>query len=108
MVRRAVACLLIAIGAAWCPSEMRAQGTVDKEVALPKPGEIEVGSSRVYVFVGKTGLGHEHAIVGKLASGEMHFGAREAAGRLVFDMTTFDADSKEARKVVGLKGYRLR
>jgi polyisoprenoid-binding protein YceI len=67
-------------------------------------GEINVKSSRVYIYVGKVGLGHEHAVVGELKSGSLHLGANSEAGDIVFDMTTFAADTAEARKYLGLKG----
>ena len=69
-----------------------------------EPGQVELKSSRVYVFVGKTGLGHEHAVIGTLKSGELHFGKDKDAGKLEFDMRTFTADTPDARRYVGLKG----
>jgi hypothetical protein len=71
--------------------------------ALP-PGGVHLDSSRVYIFVAKTGLGHDHAIIGELSAGEIHLGAPREAGYLVFDMTTFEADTAEARKLLGLSG----
>ena len=68
------------------------------------PGEVELKSSRVYTFVGKTGLGHEHAIIGTLKSGELHLSREEDAGKLEFDLRSFIADTPEARKYIGLKG----
>lgn len=68
------------------------------------PGDVILDKSRVYIFVGKTGFGHEHAVVGKLKSGAVLLGRREKAGGMVFDMTTFDADHPDARKYIGLKG----
>jgi polyisoprenoid-binding protein YceI len=67
-------------------------------------GEVDLMRSRVYTRVGKTGLGHEHGVVGLLKSGTVQLGAKSAAGRLVFDMTSFAADTDEARKYVGLDG----
>lgn len=72
--------------------------------SLPTAGGVELKSSRVYAFVGKTGLGHEHAVIGTLKSGELHFGHEKNAGKLVFDMRSFAADTPEARQYVGLKG----
>lgn len=66
--------------------------------------DIDLKTSRVYMRVGKTGFGHEHAVVGRLKSGRLRLGAEENAGELVFDMPTFDADSTAARRYVGLKG----
>jgi hypothetical protein len=50
------------------------------------------------------GKGHDHAIVGQLASGAMTLRASEKAGELVFDLTSFVADPPEARQYLGLKG----
>ncbi len=74
------------------------------EANLPTPGGVELKTSRVYVFVGKTGLGHEHAVIGTLKSGELHLGSEKNAGKLEFDMRSFQADTSDARKYVGLKG----
>lgn len=60
--------------------------------------------SRVYIFVGKTGLGHEHGIEGRFRSGWIRLGAVENAGEFVFDMSSFDADTNAARRYVGLSG----
>lgn len=67
-------------------------------------GRIDLDSSRVYIHVGKVGLGHEHAVVGRLKSGALNFGAKSAAGEFVFDMTSFAADTAEARRYIGLEG----
>jgi polyisoprenoid-binding protein YceI len=58
--------------------------------------------SRVYVFVGKTGLGHEHGAVGLLKQGHIQFDASVNSGELVCDMNSFVADTDDARKYVGL------
>ena len=70
----------------------------------PAAGEVDLNSSRVYIFVGKTGLGHNPAVVGRLQAGRVRLDATEQAGLLVFDMRTFVADTADARKVVGLEG----
>ena len=67
-------------------------------------GEIDVEQSRIYVFVGKTGFGHEHGVVGKVRSGSLRLNEAKNAGSIVFDMTTFVADTTEARTFLGLKG----
>jgi polyisoprenoid-binding protein YceI len=72
--------------------------------AAVNPGDINVGASRVYTFVEKTGLGHQHAIEGKLSSGHLMLGAESSAGQLVFNMRSFDADTTAARRYLGLKG----
>lgn len=68
------------------------------------PGDVLLDSTRVYVFVGKKGLGHEHAVVGRLKSGKVQLGASRGAGSLVFAMKTFRADTPDARKYLGLAG----
>lgn len=68
------------------------------------PGDVDLQQSRVYVFVGKTGLGHEHAVAGLLKSGVLHLGAVQDAGALEFDLTSFRADGDAARQYLGLNG----
>lgn len=78
-----------------------------KPAAAPiTPGDLDTDASRVWVFVGSTGFGHDHAIVGRLVSGHVTLDASEAAGRLVFDMPSFVADSPEAREALGISGER--
>jgi polyisoprenoid-binding protein YceI len=60
--------------------------------------------SRVYIFVDKTGLGHQHGVEGKLSSGTVNLGAVEQGGEFVFDMKSFDADTDAARRYLGLSG----
>ena len=72
--------------------------------AVVEPGDVNLVVSRVYTFVEKTGLGHQHAVEGRLASGRLRVGATESAGTLVFDMKSFDADTDAARKFIGLSG----
>jgi polyisoprenoid-binding protein YceI len=68
------------------------------------PGEIDTSISRIYVHADKTGFGHEHGIESLLKSGWLHLGANQNAGEIVFDMTSFRADTDEARRYVGLEG----
>lgn len=92
----------------------RAQAPAQTPAAAARPqsqaqksyqaGEFYLPSSRVYVHVDKTGLGHEHAVVGQIARGRIVLGATKNAGELVFDMKTFHADSDAARKYLGLEG----
>ncbi len=70
----------------------------------PEGTEIFPEQSRVYIFVGKTGLGHDHGIEGRFRSGWLRPGAGENAGEFVFDMQTFDADTDAARRYTGLPG----
>ena len=65
-------------------------------------GEVWLKGSRVYVYVGKTRLGHEHGVEGQLSSGSLQL--KEGKGKLVFDMNTFTADTAAARSYVGLGG----
>jgi len=67
-------------------------------------GQINTTTSRVYTYVGKTGFGHEHAVIGKVKSGSLTLGSNNNAGKIVFDMTTWKADTAEARHYLGLKG----
>jgi hypothetical protein len=73
-------------------------------VRQPDPGDVLLEPSRVYIFVGKSGFGHEHAVAGKLRSGVVKFGATQDAGQLVFEMASFEADPDYARKFIGLEG----
>jgi polyisoprenoid-binding protein YceI len=68
------------------------------------PGEVDLNRSHVYVFVGKTGFGHEHGVVGRLKAGSIRLGASSNAGQLEFDLTSFVADTQDARRYVGLAG----
>jgi polyisoprenoid-binding protein YceI len=66
-------------------------------------GDIDPETSRIYVRVGKRRLGHEHGVEGRVKSGHLVLDAAENAGEIVFDMTTFKADTDGARKYVGLE-----
>jgi polyisoprenoid-binding protein YceI len=66
------------------------------------PGDINLEASRVYIFVDKTGFGHQHAVEGRLAEGKLRVAGR-AAGRMVFDLQSFKADTTTARRYLGLK-----
>lgn len=74
------------------------------DAPIPSVGDVDLAGSRVYVFVGKTGLGHDHAVMGALQSGRLLLGASDQAGVLVFDMRSFRADTPEARRLLGLAG----
>lgn len=67
-------------------------------------GDILLEPSRAYIFVGKSGFGHEHAVAGKFRSGNVRLGADQDAGQLVFEMASFEADPDYARKFIGLEG----
>lgn len=75
--------------------------------AAPKTyarGEVQLESSRVYVYVGKSGLGHVHGVAGTLKSGSVDFAKSRDCGQLVFDMKSFVADPDYARKYLGIEG----
>jgi hypothetical protein len=67
------------------------------------PGDLNLEASRVYIFVDKTGFGHQHAVEGRLAEGKLRVAGR-SAGRMVFDLQSFKADTVAARRFLGLKG----
>lgn len=67
-------------------------------------GDVDPATSRIYVRVGKRRLGHEHGVEGRVKSGKLKLDAADSAGEIVFDMTSFKADTDAARKHVGLEG----
>ncbi|MEM7811771.1 MAG: YceI family protein [Planctomycetota bacterium] len=77
---------------------------VGAQTADVGPGEIETSASRVFVFVDGTGLGHDHGMEARFTEGRLELGAVADAGRLVIDMTSFEADTPAARSAVGLDG----
>ena len=93
-----VALVLVVLG---LTSASRA-GDSPRPAATPAVFQVDTAASRVYIKVGASGrLGHDHGVQGKLASGTIALGE---AGRLIFDMKTFNADTPEARQYVGLSG----
>jgi hypothetical protein len=99
-----MAAALISVGGAAPVVAQTAQLSPAPAAVPPAPGDVDLTASRVYVFVGKTGLGHNHAVSGLLQAGRVAIGAADQAGILVFDMRSFTADSAEARKALGLPG----
>ena len=99
-----IALSLIVIGTAAPAVAQPPQLSPAPAAAPPAPGDVDLGGSRVYVFVGKKGLGHNHAVSGLLQAGRVVVGAADQAGMLVFDMRSFTADTVEARKALGLPG----
>lgn len=77
---------------------------INQTTSSSEAGRVEIKSSRVYVFVDKTGLGHQHGVEGRLKESTLVLGAERDAGKLIFDMTSFDADTASARRYVGLSG----
>jgi hypothetical protein len=84
-------------------AEPNTAAPVEERVVL-EAGDLELESSQVFVYVGKTGFGHEHAVSGKLASGHLDLDSVAPRGELVFDLASFEADSQGARRYLGLKG----
>ncbi len=82
----------------------RAQEPVTNTVPTYQLADVQTEASRVYVFVDKTGLGHQHGVEAKLLKSSLVLGSDHDAGKLVFDMTTFNADTPAAREYVGLEG----
>ncbi len=71
----------------------------------PKSGIVNLEFSRVYAHTKKVGLGHEHAVEGRLKEGTLNLSDSSGdMGKLVFDMSSFTADGSTARKYVGLQG----
>ena len=65
---------------------------------------VDTQTSRVFIFVDKTGFGHQHGVAGLVQSGSLTLHATRDAGRLVFAMSRFTADTAEARRYCGLSG----
>ena len=86
------------------PVSATVSATAQTDEERLEPGQVSQTKSRVYVFVDKTGFGHQHGIEGRLKSGVLKLGAGEEAGEIVFDMDSCEADTDEARRYVGLKG----
>lgn len=72
--------------------------------SAPQPGQLELEHSRVLIFVGKRGFGHDHAVVGRLTRGLLRPGNGGSLGGLEFDLKSFVADTREAREAIGLPG----
>lgn len=79
-------------------------GRASTAAAVYEPGDVYLAGSRIYAFVGKTGFGHEHGVMGQLLPSKLQLDAAQNAGRLDFDLRTFSADAAVARKYVGLEG----
>lgn len=64
--------------------------------------QVDARQSRVYIRVDTaTRLGHAHGVQGNCADSTLTLGGK---GQMVFDMTSFIADTPEARQNVGLEG----
>lgn len=63
--------------------------------------QVDAAASRIFVKVGSaTALGHPHGVEGQLKSGKASFGGE---GEMVFDMSSFAADTAESHKRTGLE-----
>ncbi len=104
--RKIYAALLVACTALALAALAGSRGTAAAQNSgrgqVLQAGDVHTPSSRTYIHVGKTGLGHEHAVAGMLKRGNIHLDTGK--GRLVFDMATFVADTDAARKYIGLEG----
>ncbi len=77
----------------------------EKPAAAGKTFDVDIDASQVYIKVGSASrLGHPHGVEGKFKSGKLALGGK---GEFVFDMTSFAADTAEARKRVGLAGKKV-
>ena len=103
-------CVALAIGSTNQCAGQPAAGSLRVGVAATaaqttyEPGDVYLPYSRVYMHVDKTGLGHEHGVVGQIKQGRINLDSKTDPGSLVFDMSSFIADTPEARKFVGLEG----
>lgn len=100
----ACCCLPLASQELSASRVVRPAGTPQAGAGAQPSGNVILERSAIFVLVGKTGLGHEHGVTGRLRAAQISLGQNQNAGQLVFDMTTFDADSPQARQYVGLKG----
>ena len=66
-----MAAALISVDGAAAAVAQTAQLSPAPAAAPPAPGVVDLATSRVYVFVGKTGLGHSHAVAGLLQAGRL-------------------------------------
>src|SRR5262245_29109995 len=57
-------------------------------------GNVDTKASRVYVLVGKEGIGHEHGVEGQLKEGTVQLGKDSEAGQIVFDLASFESDTE--------------
>ena len=85
------ACLVVLLATiAAIDSSFPRSGSAAADDETPRqlsPGDIDTELSRVYVFVGKKRLGHEHGMEGLVREGEIHVGSSDHPGEIVFDMT---------------------
>jgi hypothetical protein len=106
-----LAAILVTVIAAFAAAEDTPTDTIPSTKAATandptvyEPGELYLARCRVYVFVGKTGFGHEHGVEGQIKQGMIRLDNPHNCGQLVFDMSTFAADTSAAREYVRLVG----
>ncbi len=87
----------------WLSGPVSVQSQETQPVATA-PAQVNQQVSRVFVFVDKKGIGHQHGIEGALSAGSLRLNQASDAGKLVFDMTSFDADTPRARAHFQLEG----
>jgi len=93
LLNRSSVALIAFLAGCWLTPAVRAQAP---------QYVVDTNQSRVYIRVDSaTRLGHAHGVEGNLATSTVALGGK---GQLVFDMTTFVADTQEARQAVGLEG----
>lgn len=109
-MRTPIRLLAVALGAGltlWATAQAPPPlSTAQAARAVPHaigPGVIDTARSRVYARVHKTGFGHEHGVEGRLLQGELHLDEAQS-GSMSFDMASFQADTSDARRYVGLSG----
>lgn len=78
--------------------------TFTANTASAQSGSVSLEHSKIYVFVGKKGAGHEHGVEGRLAAGELHLDRDQDSGSLTIDVRNFAADTDAARKFFNLPG----
>lgn len=78
--------------------------TFTANTASAQSGSVSLEHSKIYVFVGKKGAGHEHGVEGRLAAGELHLDRAQDSGSLTFDIRNFATDTDAARKFFNLPG----
>ena len=99
---------LVSIATLFASMLMQAWGQAparptETRAARLRPSQIDTDLSRVFIFVDKTGFGHQHGVEGRLKGGYLRV-AKESAGKIMFDMPSFLADTQNARRRVGLEG----
>ncbi len=104
---RLLSLVLLVIASPWLSAQ-------DSAGASPSvaSGDAELMNSHVYIRVDKARVGHVHAVIGQLKSGQLRLRAADdpkiEPGSLVFDMTSFDADRGPPASIWGWKSPSMR